>query len=861
MSGVDPILLSVYARTFKSITDEMSGAVERTTRSPILCEAKDFVTGLYDETGNMLEQTENLPILAFSLAPVCKHIIDYFAGDIHPGDVIFHNDVFSYGNQNNDVAVFKPIFLDGELIGWSAVKGHQADIGGAVRGGYNPNATEVWQEALRIPPVKVVDRGTLRRDVWDLIFANVRLEIVEHDMRAQMGACTVGERRLQALVGKYGADSYRTHKTALFEASRKMMAAEIAKIPDGTYSGQGKVYFDGHHDGTIFTIRVTITVAGEKITFDYSKTDPQTNGFVNGTYTSSASATILTLLQLVNPDIPHNEGMLEPVEIIIPEGTILNASYPKATTFGNHLCPPNADAIIRALAPVIPDRVTAGWNNLLCSLTTGTDPETGETYVDIGFMGLKGGSGAMKGTDGYDHIGMIDASGGVLDQDYEMFELTTPHRLVKHEYLEDSAGPGQWRGGLGVETEFIIGSEDTQLVTFGDGDFEAAFGLFGGRGSVFNSIVLNYPDGTRRKPRNKDLIKGVPKGTLYRQVAGGGGGYGDPRKRDRTKVEAELRDGIVSREAARGVYGLVLEDPEPEPEPVEESVPVAVPAAGLGTVEQAVGAPDVGTETEDKEEKDKKDTDAQDGAGDEETAETEGTDGTFDDGGDQRTDDDAGEARSVASTTDDTEETFTEGDGLDAEDAGDEVPQPVPDPDPVPLVPPPVGEDGEIKVTRVTDFFASTLPASLKRDNAGLDEYEDDDEEGDGQGPESRGGSGAGKPERTDHEAGDIGADEVGDFEFDDDDDRYDEDDDDRYDDDDDDGYDARDEDDEDDVDEEDDDGEDDEDEYDEDADEGDDEDDELADDELLDDELGADEFLMDDDDPDDDDPDRTRRS
>ncbi|MBZ0125029.1 MAG: hydantoinase B/oxoprolinase family protein, partial [Rhodocyclaceae bacterium] len=164
---IDPILLSVYARTFKSITDEMSISMEQTTRSPILCEAKDYVTGLYDGDGNMLEQTENLPILAFSLAPVCKYIKDYFGDDLHPGDVIFHNDVFSLGNQNNDVAVYKPIFLGGKLVAWTAVKGHQADIGGNVRGGYNPNAVEVWQEALRIPPVKVVEKGKLRKDVWN----------------------------------------------------------------------------------------------------------------------------------------------------------------------------------------------------------------------------------------------------------------------------------------------------------------------------------------------------------------------------------------------------------------------------------------------------------------------------------------------------------------------------------------------------------------------------------------------------------------------------------------------------------------------------------------------------------------------
>ena len=440
---IDKILAAIIGRALKAITDEMSATMEKTTRSPILCEAKDFVTGLYDAEGRMLEQTENLPILSFSLSPVCTHIAKKFHGEVYPGDVFFHNDVFSFGNQNNDVAVFKPIFHGDRLVAWSAAKGHQADIGGAVRGGYNPNATEVWQEALRIPAVKVYERGKLRRDVWDLIFANIRLPIVQEDMRAEIGACTVGERRLQALIDKHGAERFETHKRYLYEASRRMMEAEIRNIPNGVYHGESTVYFDGKTPGSRYRIRVKITVADRKITFDYSDTDAQTDGFVNGTYTSSASATVLTFLQMVDPDIPHNDGMLQPVEIIIPEGTILNAAYPAATTFGNHLCPPNADAIIRALAPVIPERVGAGWNQLLCSLTTGFNPHRNDTYVDILFIGLKGGSGAMIDCDGYDHIGMIDASGGLLDQDYEMFEQMTPHLLLKHEYLTDSAGAGK----------------------------------------------------------------------------------------------------------------------------------------------------------------------------------------------------------------------------------------------------------------------------------------------------------------------------------------------------------------------------------------------------------------------------------
>ena len=553
---IDKILLSIFQRAFKSITDEMSISLTKTTRSPILCEAKDFVTGLYDAEGNMLEQTENLPILSFSLGPVCRVILDQYGDNIHEGDVIIHNDVFSMGNQNNDVAIFKPIFCEGTLIGWSAAKGHQADIGGAVQGGYNPNATEVWQEALRIPAVKLYEKGNFREDVWNLIFANIRLTMVQEDIKAQIGACSLGKRRLNALVSKYGIECYQAHKLELFNSTEKMMRSEIAQVPNGTYQGSSMVYYDGKHIGSEFEIKTKITVKDEDITFDFSETSPQTNGFVNGTYTSSCSAITLTFLQMVNPNIPHNEGMIKPLKYIVPEGTILNASYPKATTFGNHLCPQVADSIFKALGPAMPNRVTAGWNHLLCSLFTGDHPGTGEKYVDICFMGLKGGSGALEGDDGYDHIGMIDASGGLLDQDYEMYEQQTPHLILKHEYLQNSGGVGKWRGGLGIETIIKMGGEDATMVVFGDGNVEPNYGLFGGKGSVLNSITLTYPDGKEHVPLSKDIVEGIPGGTVYRQIAGGGGGYGHPQERDRNAVKRDLRNEVIDEDQAQKEYGL-----------------------------------------------------------------------------------------------------------------------------------------------------------------------------------------------------------------------------------------------------------------------------------------------------------------
>jgi N-methylhydantoinase B len=559
---IDHILASVLQRRFKSITEEMGLTLLRTTRSPILNEARDFVTGLYDRKGRMLEQTEYIPILAFAIQPVCQRILEYFGDDIHPGDVILHNDVFTGGNQNADVAVFKPVFHGDELVAWAACKGHQADIGGAVAGGYNPEAREVWQEALRITPVKIVERGKLRKDVWDLIFANIRYDIVAEDIKAEMGGCVVGERGVRALVEKYGTEKFNRHVEYLFDTTERMVRNEIRAIPDGTYTGKSIVFYDGVRDGSKMEINLRVNVEGDEITFDYTGSSPQTEGFVNAPYGATASAVLLTFLMLINPDIPHNDGILRPIHLIIPEGCFLNARFPAATTFGNSLTGPNSDAIFRAMAQALPKKVTAGWNRFLGFTITGRDPRRNRPYVDILFLSLKGGSGATWMADGYDHIGLINCAGGILAQDYEMFEIHDPHFLLKHEYLPDSAGAGRWRGGLGVETEFVINGKDVTGIAFGDGiEKEAvAFGLLGGKDGAVNRISLKYPDGTVNSVKSKQIIRNIPAGTIFRQIAGGGGGYGDPFDRPAEKVLEDVLNGVISLEKARTDYGTVIDE-------------------------------------------------------------------------------------------------------------------------------------------------------------------------------------------------------------------------------------------------------------------------------------------------------------
>jgi N-methylhydantoinase B len=340
-----------------------------------------------------------------------------------------------------------------------------------------------------------------------------------------------------------------------------MVRSEIQRIPDGTYEGQSWMYYDGFHAGSRFKIKVTVTVKDDEIFFDYSGTAGQTEGFANAPLGASVSAVILTFLMLIDPNIAHNDGLTRPLHIHIPPGTFLNANFPAATTFGNSITGPNADAILKAFSKALPDRVTAGWNRMLALAVSGTDPRFKRPYVDILFNALKGGSGATHGYDGYDHIGLINCAGGILAQDPEMFELQTPNVLVKHEYGTDSAGAGRWRGGLGVETIIRFEGEDSKGVVFGDGiDEDArAFGLFGGKKGSINEMEFIFPGDRPHKPQSKELVPDIPKGTILRQIAGGGGGYGDPFQRPAELVAVEVRNGTLSVPKALEDYGVVLD--------------------------------------------------------------------------------------------------------------------------------------------------------------------------------------------------------------------------------------------------------------------------------------------------------------
>lgn len=558
---LNPVLVSVVSSRIRAIGERMGLVIERSARSPLLVEGRDFSLGIYAADGTLIEQTEYIPILGYAAAPTMQYVAQKFRGRVVEGDVILHNDPFTGGNQPADWKIMKPVFFAGEHIAWVMITAHQADVGGAVAGGYNPDATEIWQEALRITAVKIMNAGEVREDVWELIFGNVRLAMVEHDVRAMIGACTVGERELQQLVGRYSVPTFEAVVAHMLDAAEATAAQVIAGIPDGVYEHAWVVNYDGITAGSRMTLRVRIEVAGERISFDFTGTDPQTPGYVNAPLAVTLSSVMVTFFMLAGVDIPHNDGIMRRIDVTVPEGSFLNCQYPAASGYGNHLSDQICSAIMAALADVLPERVTAGWNPLLCAIMNGMNETSGEPFVDILINSSKGGSGGTHGVDGFDHIGLIASGGALGAQDPEMFEIMTPLFIEKFEYATDSAGPGQWRGGLGVESSFRITSSGVQASIFGDGD-EAEFtaqGLRGGLPGAVNLIEFEYPDGTLERPLNKDLVTGIPAGTVFRELAGGGGGFGDPHLRPAERVAQEVRYGYVSVESAREDYGVVVD--------------------------------------------------------------------------------------------------------------------------------------------------------------------------------------------------------------------------------------------------------------------------------------------------------------
>jgi len=460
-ASIDPIRVSVIGNRLDAISKEIGQTMLRTSRSPIFSEARDFVTGIFDRELRLVAQTAYIPVLMGALPYALKGIVDTFGEDIEEDDVFILNDPYRGNNHPPDITIAKPVFFAGEIQFWSMCKGHHADVGGGGVAGYNPGARSVWDEGIRIPPAKLYMAGKLNRALFDTILINVHLPfLVEGDLHCQVGACTIGERSLVALLEKYGSETVYAAIEEIFDATERQMRAAIQDVPNGTFAAERYVDHDGINKDQMIPVRVSLNVEDEDIHFDFSNSGPQAAGYINSTLPNTVSSAYLALFMSIGSDIRFNQGALRALRVTAPEGLVVNAREPAPVT-GCTISSAQAiiEAVWLALAQTVPDKVDACWARWCAPASMGFNPRTGRPFGDIHFM-CKGGGGASRGLDGWDHIGTVVCAGGLRAPDPELHELVNPYTVLQYEYWPDSAGAGQWRGGMGTIYRWRVEADD-----------------------------------------------------------------------------------------------------------------------------------------------------------------------------------------------------------------------------------------------------------------------------------------------------------------------------------------------------------------------------------------------------------------
>lgn len=543
---VDPITVSVVQHRLHGIVEEMGEAMLRTSYSQILNSSRDFSTALADPRGRLVAQAEHVPIHVGALPFAVRAVQAAFEGTIRPGDVFLLNDPYRGGNHLPDLTAFVPVFGDGRHLFWAINRAHQSDIGGATHGAYNPAATEIFQEGIRVPPLRLYDGGVLREDVLELLALNVRHpRDFKGDLAAMIGSARLGERRLAALLAELGTATALEAVEAVLDGAERRVRAILEGWPDGVYRGEAVLDDDGH-GRTDVTIRATVTKRGSDLEVDLSESDPECEGFVNSSYPNSYSACVVALAYLIDPDIPKNDGAFRPLTMKVREGTVVHPREGRPVTLcTNHCGQEIIEAIVKALAPACPERAMAGWGRRFRVAIRGTDPRTGRPFLWHLFQARPGG-GASAAGDGWPAAGEWQAAGGIKFGSLEVHEVRFPLFFRRHELRPGSGGAGRHRGGPGAVLEMAIEvGEPAVANTAGDGVRHGACGILGGQDGAPHDYRLRSVDGQERVLRTKEVGIRIRPGDVLVALSGGGGGWGEPGERDPAAVARDRAEGFV----------------------------------------------------------------------------------------------------------------------------------------------------------------------------------------------------------------------------------------------------------------------------------------------------------------------------
>ncbi|WP_188259511.1 hydantoinase B/oxoprolinase family protein [Azospirillum tabaci] len=556
---IDPVTLAVLKGRLEQIADEMDATLYRSAFNPIIAEARDACHGLYHaETGATLVQgTNGLPIFVGAMAFAVKAVIDKVAkeGDLHPDDIFLFNDPYDGGTHLNDFRLVRPIFRQGRLFCWMASVGHWLDIGGNVPGNFNARATDSFQEGVRIPPVKLVKAGVMNHDLLAILAANSRVPVSNYgDLNGQLNALDLGVRRLTELLDEHGEDTVAAAFDAFTARAEALMRSALSKLPDGTYSFEDYLDNDGITSEKL-RIALDLTIAGDRMVLDFSRSSAPCAGPLNIAY-STAVACCYVALKHVFTDVPANAGCLNPITFVIPETTLLAVKPPKPVGGYTETILRVIGVVFGALALADPARATAAPFGTINALSLAGHRQDGSRWVMFSFFG--GGLGGNPESDGLNHANNPISTATIPP--VEILEAAYPVMFTQWALRPDSAGAGLHRGGLGAVYE-IEALTAADVFLLGERGVFAPFGVAGGTPAALNRFVWQSDEGEKSPPlASKVTDVKIRDGQRVRLETPGGGGWGDPRRRDAEAVARDVRLGYLGAEAARSAYGVALTD-------------------------------------------------------------------------------------------------------------------------------------------------------------------------------------------------------------------------------------------------------------------------------------------------------------
>jgi N-methylhydantoinase B len=561
---VDPILVAVLDSRLDAIPEEMARTLERTSRSPIFSEARDFVTSIFTRDLRLIAQKEYQPQLAGALPIAIRNIAKSYEGDINPGDVFIHNDPYGGNNHSADINIVKPVFHNGELAFWTATKGHQADIGGGGVCGYNPTGTTVWDDGIVIPASKLYERGKLNRGLWETILKNVKIpEIVGGDLMCMVGGATVGERSFLTLIDKYGLETLDAAIDEIIAATEREIRDRIRQIPNGVYYGEKLQDYDsvGLRDNAA-RVRCKITKEGDEITVDLSDSDPQVRGYTNSSWANTYSCCNLAIFfALPGGNVKVNEGSLRPINVITRKGTCVDPEFPAPVA----MCTVSTasyimEAIWLALSNAIPQWITSGHGAVNCGAFIGFNSRTKRRYAFFDFLCCPTTGSGTEGYDGWHCGGPTMVLGQVKTPDVEIYELIYPMRVIQHEHLIDSAAAGKFRSGVEkvYRMQWLEAFDAGVLFGWGFNAHSVPAGLFGGKSAKPAKLLVRQADGEVKEYHDTNIFIGSKTGDIWDYTFMTGGGFGDPFERDPERVREDVRNELVSLEKAKEEYGVVI---------------------------------------------------------------------------------------------------------------------------------------------------------------------------------------------------------------------------------------------------------------------------------------------------------------